>query len=188
MVSVSWANIYAVVPQGSILEPLLFCLYIWAIYWMILTVNVNCLLMRHLFFVVHDINTSANDRNHDLEKISEWNFQSKMKFNPDPTKQVHETIFGRKKTGSIHPRVVFNKTPVNSTATHKHLEMILDSKLSYENHLQSAFSWVNKAIGLLRKFQPNLWRNPLLAIYKSFTRPHLDYSDAIYDWASNECF
>ena len=111
-----------------------------------------------------------------------------MNFNPDPTKQAQEIIFSREKTVSIHSLVYFNKNPVNSTATHKHLGMILDSKLSYENHLQSVFSRVNKAISFLRKFQPTLPRKSLLAIYKSFIRPHLDYGDVIYDRAYNESF
>ena len=111
-----------------------------------------------------------------------------MNFNPDPTKQAQEIIFSREKTVSIHSLVYFNKNPVNSTATHKHLGMILDSKLSYENHLQSVFSRVNKAISFLRKFQPTLPRKSLLTIYKSFIRPHLDYGDVIYDRAYNESF
>ena len=41
-----------------------------------------------LFSVVHDIDTSPNDLNHDLEKIREWAFQGTMKFNPDPIKQA----------------------------------------------------------------------------------------------------
>ena len=40
---------------------------------------------------------------------------------------------------------------------------------------------VNKTIGLLRKLQNILLREPLLTIYKSFVRPHLDYGDIIYD-------
>ena len=66
--------------------------------------------------------------------------------------------------------------------------MILDSKLSYENHLQPVFGRVNKTIGLLRKFQPTLPRKSLVTIYKSFIRPHLDYEDAVYDRALNETF
>ena len=65
--------------------------------------------------------------------------------------------------------------------------MILDSKLSYENHL-SVFSRVNKAIGLLRKFQLILPRKSLLRIYKSFIRLDLGYRGVIYDRASNELF
>ena len=65
--------------------------------------------------------------------------------------------------------------------------MILDSELiSYENHLQSVFSRVNKTIGLLRKFQPAVPRKSLVTIYKSFIMPHLGYGDVIYDRAYNE--
>ena len=65
--------------------------------------------------------------------------------------------------------------------THKHLGMRLDPKLSYENHLWSVFSRVNKAIGILKKFQSTLPRKSLVTIFKSFTKPHLDYGDVIYD-------
>ena len=51
---------------------------------------------------------------------------------------------------------------------------------------QSAFRRVNMTIGLIRKVQTNLLRKSLITIYKSFTRPHLDYGDVEYDWASNE--
>ena len=66
--------------------------------------------------------------------------------------------------------------------------MILDSKISYENHLQSVFSRAKKTIGLLRKFQPTLPRKYLVTIYKSFIRPHLDYGDVVYERASNKSF
>ena len=51
---------------------------------------------KSLFSVVYIIDISENDLNHDLEEISEWNFQSKMNFNPNPTKQAQEIIFSRK--------------------------------------------------------------------------------------------
>ena len=92
-----------------------------------------------------------------------------MKFNSDPTKQAQEIIFGKKKTVSIHPIFYFNTTPVNSNVAHKHFGMILDSKLSFENHLQSVCSRVNKTIGLLRKCQPTLPKKSLVTIYRWFT-------------------
>ena len=139
-----------------------------------------------LFSVDYDIGTSANDLNHDLEKNSEWAFQWELKFHPDSTKQAQGILFNRKKTVFIHPLVSFIKTLVNSSASHKHLGMILRSKLSYENHLQSVFSRVNKTIALSRKFQPTLPRKSLVTIYKSFIRPHLDYGDIIYVQGYNE--
>ena len=70
---------------------------------------------------------------------------------------------------------------------HKHPGMLL-YKLSYEHHLKFVLNKVKKTIGLLRKFQQILPRQSLITIYKSFIRPHLDYSDIIYDRAFNESF
>ena len=75
-----------------------------------------------LFFVVHNVDTSVNDLNHELKKTH---------FNVDPSKQAQETTLSSKKTVSIHLVVYFNDTPVNPTVTCKHLRKILDSKLSY---------------------------------------------------------
>ena len=82
---------------------------------------------------------------------------------------------------SSNPSVYFNNIPVSSTSVHKHLGMLLDVKLSYEHHLKFALSKVNKAIGLLRKFQQILPIQSLTAVSKSFIRPHLDYGDIVYE-------
>ena len=79
-----------------------------------------------LFSVIHDNDTSANDLNHDLEKIIEWAFEWKLKFNPDSSKQT-QIILSRKNL-SNHPVSYFNDIPENSRATYNHLRMILDSK------------------------------------------------------------
>ena len=147
----------------------------------------NYITVNSVFIKKYDTDTSANNFNHDIENIG-WAFQWKMKFNPDPTKHAQEIIFSRKKTVSIHPIVYLNNIPVNSAATHKHFGIILDSKLNHENHLQSVFSRVHKTIVLLRKIQPTLPRKSLVTIGKSFIRPHLDYSDVVYDRVSNESF
>ena len=66
--------------------------------------------------------------------------------------------------------------------------MFLDAKLDFQGHLKSIFNKVNKTIGLLRKLHNTLSRLPLLTIYKSFIRPHLDYGDIIYNQAYNVSF
>ena len=81
---------------------------------------------RSLFSVIHGNDTSANDLNHDLEKIIEWAFECKMKFNPDRSKQTQMILSW--KNLSNHPVSYFNDIPENSKATHNHLRMILDSK------------------------------------------------------------
>ena len=47
---------------------------------------------------------------------------------------------------------MFNNGIVNVTFIHKHLGMIFDLKLSFEEHLKSVLKKISKTVGLLRKF------------------------------------
>ena len=49
-----------------------------------------------LFSNVLGINKCVTKLNADLEKISQWTYQWKMEFNPDPNKQAQEVIFSHK--------------------------------------------------------------------------------------------
>ena len=55
-------------------------------------------------------------------------------------------------------------------------------------HLQNMFKKINKTIRLLRKLQNKLPRAPLVTIYESFLRLHVDYGDILYDQAFNNSF
>ena len=60
-----------------------------------------------LFSVVQNSNTTAKELNNDLPKDNRWTYQWKMSFNPDPTKQTQEVIFGRKPEKEYHPSTRF---------------------------------------------------------------------------------
>ena len=75
---------------------------------------------------------------------------------------------------------------MSQTTSQKHLSVILVSELSFDEHLISVQSKRNKTIGLLRKLQNTLPRPALIALYKAFARPHLDYGDILYDQAYKE--
>ena len=90
-------------------------------------------------------------------------------------------IFSRKVQTTNHPPLFFNENIIPKTTHQKDLEIFLDSKLNFSEHLKTIFQKTNKTIGLLWKLQTLLPRAPLITIYKSFIRPHLDYGDMIYD-------
>ena len=111
-----------------------------------------------------------------------------MRFSLDPKKQAQVVIFSRKSNKIDHSLLYFNQNLVKSSSTHKHLGMILDTKLDFSLHLKNVQSKVNKTIGLLPKLQDTLPRTSLITIFKSFIRSHLDYGDIIYDRAYNTSF
>ena len=175
-------------PQGSILGPLLFLVYINDLTEG-LTTNVKLFADdTSLFSVVYDTQTSANDLNKDSKLINNWAFQWKMNFNPDPNKQAHEVIFSRKAKEINHPPLVFNNTSVSQSSSQKHLGVILDSKLIFDEHLKMVSLKISKTLGLLRKLHNLLPRSALITIYKAFVRPYLDYGNILYDQAYNMSF
>ena len=91
--------------------------------------------------------------NNYLKKISDWAFQWKMSFNPDPCKQAQEVNFSRKLKNESHPPLVFNNGNVSSCKSQKHLGVLLDSKLTFQEHCKTVLSIINGIIGLLRKLQ-----------------------------------
>ena len=93
----SWLPIKAGVPQGSILGPLLFLIYINDLPDGLNSVAKLFVDDTSLFSVVQDPNESAKYLNLDLNVISQWAYQWKMLFNPDSKKPALEVIFSRKK-------------------------------------------------------------------------------------------
>ena len=111
-----------------------------------------------------------------------------MKFNPDPKKQANEVTFFWKLNTVSYPPAIFNNNSIAKCWYHKHLGVVLDSKLDFSIHIEHKIKRCNKLIGLLRRLPVCFPRKALLAIFKSFIRPHLDNGDILYDKPNNQNF
>ena len=111
-----------------------------------------------------------------------------MHINPDPKKQAIEVCFPRKIVSNNPSQPSFSQSQVKISESHKHLGLILDTKLKFNEHLEDKINKCNRIIGSIKKLSLILPRASLLTIYKAFVRPHLDYADIIYDKPDNESF
>ena len=175
-----YAVIESGVPQGSVLGPLLFLIYIND-----LQGNIKSSIKffaddTMLFSVVKDPQLSADDLNHDLEVINQWAVQWKMAFNPDPNKQATEMLFSCKKKKVNHPDLVFNGSTVARVMDHKHLGLVFQPNLSFEKHLLEKMTKAKKNIGIIKHLNKFLPFKTLNQMYKALVRSHLDYCDVIY--------
>ena len=133
--NVSWANVEDGVPEGSILGPLLFLIYVNDV---LDNLSTSVKLFAHdTFSVVHDIATSSYDLNYGLNRVREWAFQWKMSFNPKPSKQAQEVIFTPKLQKQDYLPLYFNNSSVKKACKQKHLGMLLDFRLDFQEHCKS---------------------------------------------------
>ena len=121
-----------------------------------------------MFSILNDDKQSQSTMNKDLERISKWDHQWKMLFNPDLSEQATEEYFSRNHKLVNNLSLMFNKNAAQMRAVQKHLGLCLDSKLHRD-----------KIIGIMKRFCLSTSRNILLTIYKSFVRPHPDCSDIL---------
>ena len=90
-----------------------------------------------LFSKVKDKNCSTVELNNDLKIISNWAFQWKMLFNPDPNKQAVEILFSKKQQEKDNYRPLnFNGDSVQTVISQRHLALVLDSNLDFNEQIR----------------------------------------------------
>ena len=177
-VNSNWTFIRAGVPQGSILGPLFFLLYINDI---VSEIGSNIRLFADdtsLFIVVDNPVTAAGQLNIDLQKISQWATTWLVSFNPTKSEAM---LFSRKLNRPHHPPIFMQNHQITEVDSHKHLGLYLSNDCTWHKHINYITEKAWTRINIMRRLKFKLDRKSLEQIYLVFIRPLLEYGDIIWD-------
>ena len=164
------------VPQGSILDPLLFLVFINDI--ADETIGL-CRLFADETSIgekSYEMNSLCNMVNTDLKNISEWSKQWLVKLNPTKTDIVYFN------TRDIPPGLFFwiENTRIYPVKCHKHLGITLSADCKWSNHINTIIAKTSKQVAVLRKHKFKVSRNFLETMYLTFIRPLLEYAGEVW--------
>ena len=150
------------VPQGSILGPLLFLIYINDI-----VKHIGCSIRlfaddTSLYIIVDCPRQSAQLLNTDLQTISDWAAAWLVTFNPLKTLSM---LISRKRNPVLHPPLFMNGTMIKNTSFHKHLGLTFSNTGSWDEHVKSISEKSWSRLNLLKALKFRVSRKSLEKIY-----------------------
>ena len=172
------------VPQGSILGPLLFLIYINDLY------TVCCksspILFAddtNLFYRGKDVNVMAQEINIELSQISLWLKTNKLSLN---IKKTHFMLFHRKKIDAVI-KIQIDNEEIDRVYKTKFLGVIIDHKITWKEHVTYVSGKMSRSIGILIKARSCLNKHAMMTLYYSFIYPYMTYCNNVWGstYASN---
>ena len=172
-----WRNVTSGIPQGSVLGPVLFLVFINDF------PDVIEVLLK-LFAddaKVYNIISSLNDvqpLQRSVNNAGVWSIDWEMLFN---IKKCHQLHVGHNETGYTYTmQTHYGTHPIEKVANEKDLGVIIDSKLTFRDHITSKINLANRNLGIIFRTFTFLDTEIFLTLYKSLVRPHLEYATVVW--------
>lgn len=170
------AEVLSGVPQGTVLGPLLFLLYVNDIP---SQMKSSCRLYADDCILYKEIVTQDDSRilQYDLQVLEDWERKWKMSLNIDKCVVLTVTL----KCNPITSQYTLHGHQLASVNSAKYLGVIIDSKLSFNEHVDSTCKKANSALAFLRRNFRSCQRKIKTDLYFTYVKPLLEY--AVTVWA-----
>lgn len=175
-------NVTTGLPQGSILGPLFFIIFINDITqasklleFIIFADDTNLLLTHQNHEILHSL------ANAELKNINLWFQLNKLTLNVTKSNFI---IFS---CTNKHPeQISIGNIPLKEVTETKFLGVMIDSKMNWEAHIKHVCKKISPKIGLLHKIKHLLTPSLMLKLYYAFIHTHLTYSVIAWGNADNK--
>ena len=176
-----WAEVESGVPQGTVLGPLLFLIYIndlsENLHSSVRLFADDCVVYRNIKST-HDTQLLQND----LDSLSQWEKCWQMSFNP--SKCFLLRIPGSKK--QIINKYRLGNSTLEETSHHNYLGVDIQQDLKWNTHIDRITTNASKALGLIRRNLSSCTKETKIAAYIALVRPTVEYCSAIWDPHTSE--
>ena len=166
------------VPQGSILGPLLFLIYVNDI-----CNATNCnprLIADDACFVLSDISPKALELNcnAELQNLFSWCAANKLQVNPKKSFAI--IIPPKINAASIDLNLRYENKTITCCKSSKYNGVTIDNKLKFKAHIRNIEGRIARSVGILTKLRYLFPSSALLLLYYALIHPHLSFSLPIW--------
>lgn len=181
---------YKGLPQGSVLSPILFNLYLSGIEDIL---GPNFKLLQYADDIVFylqgtDVIDIAQNISCALGRVGTWLHNLGLSISPPKTKMI---LFSRKRVGMVVPNIYYENHLVRCLPNVHYLGMLLDKKLNWKLHINHLVASCNKSINLMKCLCSTRWGadpSTLVTLYRGIIRSRLDYGCFLYTSCAETSF
>ena len=167
--SSKWIKVISGVPQGSVLGPLLFLIYINDIDESVCSNLLKFADDTKVFSVVTDID-DVNKLQNDLRNLCKWSQDWLMLFNVDKCKVMH---IGN---NNIKAKYEMNSKFLEEVTEERDLGVIMQNDLKCSSQCIEAVKTANRVLGMIKRTFSVRDKSIILQLYQSLVRPHFKFS------------